>query len=117
MVTLRSRLAVRDASALLGITLRLLTTLAFPSTRDTNSRPLGCLVCIPRCGPGSLFATPPRFWLIGHLDHGEADDLFAALEAGLKYLGHRILAQILILHMHHGVGTWGQRAGPGRGSR
>ena len=44
-----------------------------------------------------------RFASVGHLDHGEPDDLFAALEAGLEDLSHGVFTQGLILHMHHGV--------------
>ena len=41
--------------------------------------------------------------LICNLDHREADDLFADEEALLEDLGDHILAQTLLLDVHHGV--------------
>ena len=36
-------------------------TCGFPPSRDTNSRALPVLVCIPRSGPSALLRTPPRY--------------------------------------------------------
>ena len=48
--------------------------------------------------------------LICNLDHREADDLFADEEALLEDLGDHILAQTLLLDVHHGVVPRGSRA-------
>jgi len=37
-------------------------TRGFPSSRDTNSRAMPVLVCIPRSGPSALLRTPPRYY-------------------------------------------------------
>ena len=44
-----------------------------------------------------------RITSVGDLHHGEPDDLLAQHEAGLKDLGHGVLAKILVLHMHDRV--------------
>ena len=44
-----------------------------------------------------------HFALVGHLYHGEPDDLVPQLKAGLEHLSHGIFAQALVLHVHHRV--------------
>ena len=55
----------------------------------------------PRSGPSALLRTPPRFVSVSHLNHGKPDDLVAQLEAGLEHVADGVLAEVLILHMHH----------------
>ena len=44
---------------------------------------------------------------VGHLHRGEPDHPVPQEEALLEHLGHYILAQVLIVHMHHSVVTLG----------
>lgn len=69
------------------------------------------LVSGPPCGPALALAAlqaplrvyPPRFVSVSHLYHGKPDDLVAQLEAGLEHVADGVLAEVLILNMHHGI--------------